>query len=89
MFLEFVEGPLWYAAVVIFLGGVVVRLVEVFVKGVPADLAVPRAGGAGGALRTIVTRSWTAEGFTRGATFHLIAGYMFHIGLCLLQPGLN
>jgi len=84
MFLEFVEGPLWYAAVVIFLGGVAIRVVEVFVKGVPAELAVPRSGGAGGALRTIVTRSWTAEGFTRGATFHLIAGYMFHIGLFVL-----
>jgi len=84
MFLEFVEGPLWYAAVVVFLGGVAIRLVEVFIKGVKPDLATPRTGGTAGALRTVVTRSWTAEGFTRGATFHLIAGYMFHIGLFVL-----
>ena len=31
-----------------------------------------------------MSRSWTAEGFTRGATFHLVAGYMFHIGLFVL-----
>ena len=68
----------------IFLAGVVIRLVEVFTKGVTPDLAVPRTEGLGGALRTIVTRSWTAEGFTKGATFHLIAGYMFHIGLFVL-----
>jgi nitrate reductase gamma subunit len=84
MFLEFVDGPLWYAAVVVFLGGIAIRLVEVFAKGVPPDLAPPRAHGTIGALRTIVTRSWTAKGFTRGATFHLVAGYMFHIGLFVL-----
>jgi nitrate reductase gamma subunit len=84
MFLEFVEGPLWYAAVAIFSVGVVVRLIEVFAQGRKQDLATPRAGGTLGALRTLVTRSWTAEGFTRGATFHLIAGYMFHIGLFVL-----
>jgi nitrate reductase gamma subunit len=84
MFLEFVEGPLWYVASAIFLVGVAVRLIEVFARGVRKDLATPRAGGTAGALRTLVTRSWTAEGFTRGATFHLIAGYMFHIGLFVL-----
>jgi len=84
MFLEFVEGPLWYFAVVVFLAGVAIRLADVFVRGLKPDLALPRSGGTGGALRTIVTRSWTAEGFTRGATFHLIAGYMFHIGLFVL-----
>jgi nitrate reductase gamma subunit len=84
MFLEFVEGPLWYAAVVIFFAGVVLRLFEVFIKGTRPDLAVPRAPGWPGAARTMVSRSWTAKGFTKGATFHLVAGYMFHIGLFVL-----
>ena len=84
MFLEFVEGPLWYLAVVIFVGGVLWRLVDVFRAGLGEDLAVPRASGIPGALRTIVTRSWTAPGFSRGAAFHLVAGYMFHIGLFVL-----
>ncbi len=84
MFLEFVEGPLWYLASVIFVAGVILRLVDVLVKGVKTDLSVQRCDGTAGALRTIITRSWTATGFTKGATFHLVAGYMFHIGLFIL-----
>jgi nitrate reductase gamma subunit len=35
-------------------------------------------------VRTLFTRSWTAPGFTRGATFHLVNGYLFHLGLFIL-----
>lgn len=84
MFLEFVEGPLWYASATIFVVGVALRLTEVLAKGMRPDLARPRGPGWPGALRTLVSRSWTAKGFTRGATFHLMAGYMFHIGLFVL-----
>ena len=84
MFLDFVQGPLWYIAVVIFVVGVALRLVDVFRQGRQAELAPSRGPGLAGALRTIVSRSWTAPGFTRGAAFHLIAGYMFHIGLFIV-----
>lgn len=84
MFLEFVEGPLWYFSVVVFVVGVLLRLVDIFRQPLRPDLAPARQSGLPGALRTIVTRSWTAEGFSRGATFHLVAGYMFHIGLFVL-----
>jgi nitrate reductase gamma subunit len=84
MFLDFVEGPLWYASVAIFVVGVAIRLYEILARGVPPDLATPRAGGTAGALRTLVSRSWTADGFSSGALFHLVAGYMFHIGLFVL-----
>jgi nitrate reductase gamma subunit len=84
MFLAFVEGPLWYAAVVIFLAGIGLRFYEILARGVKPDLAVPRTAGTAGALRTVVSRSWTAKGFSSGAVFHLIAGYMFHIGLFVL-----
>ncbi len=84
MFLEFVEGPLWYGSVVIFLIGVAIRLIEVFAKGTRPDFAAARGLGWPGAMRTLVSRSWTAKGFTKGATFHLVAGYLFHIGLFVL-----
>ena len=84
MFLEFVEGPLWYFSVAVFVVGVLLRLVDVFRQPSRADLSQARGSGVPGALRTIVTRSWTAKGFSRGATFHLVAGYMFHIGLFVL-----
>jgi len=84
MFLEFVEGPLWYFSATVFVVGVLLRLVDVFRQPSKKDLAQARRSGVPGAMRAIVTRSWTAEGFSRGATFHLVAGYMFHIGLFVL-----
>jgi nitrate reductase gamma subunit len=84
MFLEFVEGPLWYFSATVFVVGVLLRLVDVFRQPSKKDLAQARRSGLPGAMRAIVTRSWTAEGFSRGATFHLVAGYMFHIGLFVL-----
>ena len=84
MFLEFVEGPLWYFSVVVFVVGVLWRLWDVFRQPSRTDLALARGSGVPGALRTVVTRSWTAKGFSRGATVHLVAGYMFHIGLFVL-----
>ncbi len=84
MFLQFVEGPLWYVAAAIFVVGVLLRLVDVARAGRAPELAEPRRSGLPGALRTLVTRSWTAPGFSRGAAFHLVAGYMFHIGLFVL-----
>jgi nitrate reductase gamma subunit len=87
MFLEFVEGPLWYFAAFVFVVGVTWRLVEVFRRGTRADLAPSRVSPEAvklGALRTVVTRSWTVPGFTRGATFHLVNGYLFHLGLFVL-----
>lgn len=84
MFLSFVQGPLWYASLAIFVVGVLWRLYEIFARGTRTDLATPRAGGTAGALRTVFSRSWTAPGFSRGAVFHLVAGYMFHLGLFVL-----
>ena len=84
MFLEFVEGPLWYLAAAVFVIGVVWRLVDLYRVGNPEDLAPPQGDSLSGALRTLVTRSWTVPGFTRGATFHLVNGYLFHIGLFIL-----
>ncbi|HEY5789920.1 MAG TPA: nitrate reductase [Gammaproteobacteria bacterium] len=84
MFLNFVQGPLWYASLAIFVVGVLWRLYEIFARGTRTDLATPRAGGTAGALRTVFSRSWTAPGFSRGAVFHLVGGYMFHLGLFVL-----
>jgi nitrate reductase gamma subunit len=82
--LEFVEGPLWLFASAVFVLGVVWRLLRIFLAGSRADIAPSRHSGVPGALRTIVSRSWSAPGFSKGATFHLVAGYMFHIGLFVL-----
>jgi nitrate reductase gamma subunit len=84
MFLEFVEGPLWWLASAVFVIGVSVRLIDIFRRGSKADLAPPNGDAFEGAIMTIIRRSWVAKGFSKGATFHLVAGYMFHIGLFVL-----
>jgi len=85
MFLDFVEGPLWYLTVIVFTGGVVWRLVDLFrAKKLQERAPAREMSQALGAVRTLISRSWTAPGFTKGATFHLVAGYMFHIGLFVL-----
>ena len=84
MFLQFVEGPLWYFALAVFVAGIAIRFYEILARGTKEDLSVARTGGTAGALRTIVSRSWSAKGFSSGARFHLVAGYMFHIGLFVL-----
>jgi len=87
MFLDFVEGPLWYFAALVFVVGVLWRLTDVFRNGTREDLALSLATPQTirwGAVRTLFTRSWTAPGFTRGATFHLVNGYLFHLGLFIL-----
>ena len=43
MFLDFVEGPLWYFSALVFVVGVAWRLVDVFRRGVPEDLAIRHA----------------------------------------------
>lgn len=84
MFLDFVEGPLWYFAAFVFVVGVLWRLIDIFRRRSKPDLAPPNGDAFEGAVMTVLTRSWTAKGFTKGATFHLIAGYMFHLGLFIL-----
>ncbi len=80
MFVDFVEGPLWIFALLVFLFGVAYRIVSILRLGRKPDLAAARVESAGG-LRTIVTRFVPRRGFFRDSVFHLIAGYMFHGGL--------
>ncbi|MCB1862969.1 MAG: hypothetical protein H6964_05470 [Chromatiaceae bacterium] len=81
---DFIDGPLWYLSLTVFLLGVVWRLVAILRVGVAPDFSTARHGGAGGALRTLFTRSLPRRPvFTRGKV-QLIAGYMFHLGLFAL-----
>lgn len=84
MFLDFVEGPLWYAAVAVFLVGVAWRLAAIARAGLKDDLSVPRNSGAPGAVATVFRRFLPHREFMRPAAFQMVAGYAFHIGLFVL-----
>ena len=84
MFLEFVEGPLWYVALLVFLVGVAWRLVSILVVGVRKDLAPPKGSALRGAVLANVRRFFPRKEIIRQGKVQIFAGYLFHIGLFLL-----
>jgi len=83
--LDFARGPALHWALVIFVIGVVWRLVGTLFLLRGADLSAPRGhGGILGALRTILNRSWPKPQFRRQTTMMLALGYAFHIGLFIV-----
>jgi nitrate reductase gamma subunit len=80
-FLAWVRGPAFQIATVIFVVGVLIRLLEIVMLGRKPNLAEPRGSATAGGLRTIVTRTLPdADSFQR-SSFTVISGYVFHIGL--------
>ncbi len=84
MFTEFVDGPFWYFSAAVFVVGVLWRLLAIIRAGDPPDLAPARRFGFPGAIRLIFRRFLMDREFSGPASLHLVAGYMFHIGLFLL-----
>ncbi|MBI1422285.1 MAG: hypothetical protein GC149_02385 [Gammaproteobacteria bacterium] len=84
MFTQLVDGIFWNIAVAVFLIGIVWRLVAIFRHGTRKDLAEPRGSSAGGALYTEFSRFIPRPEIRAKISLHVIAGYMFHLGLFLL-----
>ena len=78
--LLWVRGPALQIATVIFLLGIVVRIVEILMLGRKKDLAEARGSAVAGGLRTIFSRSIPDRGTLQRSTFNVVAGYTFHIG---------
>jgi nitrate reductase gamma subunit len=78
--LMWARGPALQIATVIFLLGVLVRVLEILVLGRKANLAEARGSAVAGGLRTIVSRSFPDSGTLRRSTFNVVAGYVFHTG---------
>ena len=83
-FLELTEGPLWYVAATVFVVGAAWRLLGILRFGRKPDLSVPRASAAGGAIGAVIRHSLPRHGFAERTAYHIIAGYMFHLGLFAL-----
>jgi nitrate reductase gamma subunit len=82
--LMWVRGPALQVATVIFLLGILVRILEILVLGRKANLAEARGSAVAGGLRTIVTRSFPDSGTLRRSTFNVVAGYVFHTGFFIV-----
>jgi nitrate reductase gamma subunit len=79
-FLAWVRGPMFDAAVAIFVVGIIWRLVELLMLGREASLSETRASGVSAGFRTIVNRSWPDPGTFKRSGTTLMGGYIFHIG---------
>ena len=83
-FAQFVEGPLWYASAAIFVVGIVWHIVSVLRLGGRRDLSAPRAGAAAGAIAANIRHFFPSGTFMKRTTFHVVAGYTFHLALFAL-----
>lgn len=84
MFEQLVNGIFWHIAVVVFLIGIVWRIIAVFRHGTRKDLAEPRGSAVSGAIRTNFSRFLPRREISSKINLHVIAGYMFHLGLFVL-----
>ena len=81
-FLNWVRGPGFQIATVIFVAGVVIRVAEILLLGRKANLAEAKGSEMSSGLRTIVTRSIPDKGTFQRSMFTVIAGYIFHMSIC-------
>ena len=86
-FLEFTRGPLFKVALLVFLGGMVYRLVRVIGLGFPKDRAPARGSKSGGVAKSFLKGviawpfiPWVKNTFSKNAVTFL-AGGLFHLGL--------
>ena len=80
----FIEGPLWYFALVVFLTGVAWRLFAIARIGSKPDLSVPRRSAAVSGFMTSLRRFVARHEMSPRIRLHVVAGYMFHLGLFAL-----
>ena len=83
-FLLWVRGPAFQVATIIFLLGVVVRILEILVLGRKPNLAEARGSAVAGGLRTILSRSFAERATLQRTAFTEVTGWIFHIGIFVI-----
>ena len=80
-FLNWVRGPGFQIATIIFVAGVIIRFAEIILLDRKTNLAEAKGSEMLSGLRTIVTRSLPDKSTLQRSMFTVVAGYFFHIGL--------
>ncbi|HID44436.1 MAG TPA: hypothetical protein EYP34_01605 [Chromatiaceae bacterium] len=84
--LLWIRGPGLGLALGIFLFGMAIKLLEIFLLGRKKNLAAVRSSGVAAGFRTILSRSLPPDGnILRRPRFTFIFGYAFHIGLFVVM----
>ena len=82
-FLLWVRGPALLGATIIFVLGIVVRLLEILLVGSKPNLAEARGSAVKGGLRTIVMRSIAERETLQRTAFTEVTGWIFHLGFLI------
>jgi len=80
-FLNWVRGPGFQIAKIIFVAGVIIRFAEILLLGRKTNLAEAKGSEMSSGLRTVVTRSIPDKSTFQRSMFTVTAGYIFHLGL--------
>ncbi len=84
MFKHLVDGIFWDIALWVFVIGVLWRILSIFPVGNKKDLSVARTTGLTGAIATNISRFFPRAEMRSRTRLHVVAGYMFHLGLFAL-----
>ncbi len=83
-FLEFVEGPLFYIAMGIFVLAGLWRLIGIIRFGRRKDISPPKGSAAAGFVKGNLRHFFPRGMFARRTWVHILGGYSFHLGLFVL-----
>lgn len=84
MLASFIDGPLWYFSLAVFVIGVIWKLASIVFGQRPSDLSVARESATSGAVKTVFSRFIPEKGMASHIKLHIVAGYLFHLGLFAL-----
>ncbi len=84
MFAQLVDGIFWDIALWVFGIGVVWRILSIFFVRNKKDYSVARASGFAGAVGANISRFFPRSEMRSRTKLHVVAGYMFHLGLFAL-----
>ena len=81
---NFIDGPLWYFSLAVFVIGVVWRLGSIIFASRKQDLSVARAAAAPASFKAVFSRFMPHKEISSQITIQVVAGYLFHLGLFAL-----
>ncbi len=81
--LMWARGPGFNIALIIMVGGILLRVVEILVLGRAKNLAKPKGNPVAQGIKTIFTRSVARKGMIKEAPVTYVAGYVFHLGFAV------
>jgi nitrate reductase gamma subunit len=79
--LSWARGPGLQIATVVFVAGVVIRILEILLLGRKANLAEAKGSEMSNGLKTMITRTVPDRSTFKRSSVTIVAGYIFHIGM--------